>query len=104
MRRKEKFSIDHTFYLSRFLFNMFRFKTISSLLIFAAAVLVFFVFLLHFFAPSYQYPDNTINHSDQPISGFPFLRQHWIKAQPTAIVSIPVELNRDITLPITKCR
>jgi len=83
---------------------MFRFKTISSLLIFAAAVLVFFVFLLHFFAPSYQYPDNTINHSDQRISGFPFLRQHWIKAQPTKIVSIPVELNRDITLPITKCR
>ncbi len=70
---------------------MFRFKTISSLLIFAAAILVFFVFLLHFFAPSYQF-------SDPRGPAFPFLRQNWIKVKPTSN-----ESNREITLPTSKC-
>jgi hypothetical protein len=77
---------------------MFRFKTISSLLISAAAILVFFVFILHFFAPSYQFPDHKNSFSDQQGPAFPFLPQHWIKPKPKQN-----ESNREITLPISKC-
>jgi len=83
---------------------MFRFKTISSLLFFAAATLVCFVFILHFFAPSYQYPDNRINYSDQRIPGFQFLSRGWIEEKPTTAVFIPAESHQAITLPTIKCR
>jgi hypothetical protein len=83
---------------------MFRFKTISSLLFFAAAILVFFVLILHIFVPSYSFPDNVINHADQSIPGFPFLPQGWIKEKSTTTIFIPAEPNREMTSPTIKCR
>jgi hypothetical protein len=84
---------------------MFRFKTISSLLFSAAAILVFFVFILHFFAPSYQLPDNTSNHWDQRAPGLPFLPQRWLKAKATTTttVFIPDKSHREIATPKIKC-
>ena len=80
---------------------MLRFKTISSLLFYAAASLVFFVFLLHFFTPQYQSPDDDIHHSDRNRPFFPLL---WIKTKPTTTVFIPAEPYRQVTPPAKKCR
>lgn len=84
-------------------FSMLRFKTISSLLFFAAAILVFFVFILHFFAPSYQFSDN-INQSNQRFAAFPFLPNHWIQEEPTTTIFIPAKDTRETTLPVIRCR
>lgn len=89
-------------------FSMFRFKTISSLLFFAAAILVCFVFILHLFAPSYQSSDNGINPSNQRKPAFPFVLQHWIQseeeAEVTTTIFIPPKDNQIITPPTIKCR
>lgn len=72
---------------------MLRFKTISSLLFYAAASLVFFVFLLHFFTPQYQSDEN------HPLVPFP-----WKKSKLTTTVFIPAEPHRQVTPPAKNCR
>lgn len=80
---------------------MLRFKTISSLLFYAAATLVFFVFLLHFFTPQYQSSDEL---GEQPDQKLPLLPLRWRKNKPTTTVFIPAEPDRDGTPPAKKCR
>ena len=83
---------------------MFRLKTVSSLLFYVAAILVSSVFFLHIFTPSYQYPENGVDPSDQNNAGLRFLRKGWIKEKPTTTIFIPAEPNREMTPPDIKCR
>ena len=85
---------------SLFLF-MLRFKTISSLLFFAAAVLVFFVFTLHFFIPSYHQNDQI---NPQLNKNFPFLPHRWVQPESTTTIFIPAEPIRDVIPPSIPCR
>ncbi|CAF2320426.1 unnamed protein product [Rotaria sp. Silwood2] len=82
---------------------MFRFKTVSSLLFSIAVILVFFVFILHILAPSYESSDNISYRSHKRFSRIRFLPRNWVKDKPTTVF-IPAELNRQLTEPSIKCR
>jgi len=101
-KRKEKrtlFSITH--FTCCIFFTMVRFKAISSLLFFAAAILVCFVFILHFYAPSYQHPDTI--HPDQRIPDLQFIPKGSINEQLTTTVFIPAKSVQEITAPTIQC-
>ncbi|CAF0884328.1 unnamed protein product [Rotaria sordida] len=82
---------------------MFRFKTVSSILFSVAAILVFFVFILHILAPSYESTNNIVIHSSKRLNRIHFPRLGWIKDKTTTVL-IPAEPSRQMTEPLINCR
>jgi hypothetical protein len=80
---------------------MFRLKTVSSLLVYGAAILVCLVFVLHFFTPSYYFSDNEANPSDHPGAGIYLFHRGWMKDESSTIGSISTASNPEINV---KCR
>ncbi|CAF1118634.1 unnamed protein product [Rotaria sp. Silwood1] len=83
--------------------EMFRFKTLTSLLFSTAAILAFFVFFLHVLVPTYEASDNIIYRTNKRFNHIRLLSRDWVKDQ-TTTVFISAEPNRQITEPLIKCR
>ena len=82
---------------------MFRLRTITRSLFYAAAILVLLVFILHAFVPSSYYHSNDGHH--QGYRQFHFFPSGWIASEkPTTTVFIPPRPLETEPMPSIRCR
>ncbi|CAF1001854.1 unnamed protein product [Adineta ricciae] len=84
---------------------MFRLKTVSSLLVYGAAALVFLVFLLHFYTPSYHWNDNGLSEHpdiDSQFITFEVARKYPIVTKKTT--STTTVTTKEVDRSLIECR